>query len=98
VVLDALVIAWGRQFPDHPVSIYFVLLVRGRSLVPLVVAATVLFAVFFGIAWMLPELLGGVAALVRGARPVRRWWLKVKFAWTRRKLRVVRGGRLDDEA
>jgi len=96
VIGDALVIAWARQFPDHPVSLYFVLEVRGRALVSIIIGTTVIFAAFFGVAWMLPELLGVAAALVHGARSARRRWLKLKLAWTRRKLRVVRGGRLDD--
>jgi len=98
VVGDALVIAWARRFPDHPVSIYFVLVVRGRTLVSVIVAITVLFAVFSGIAWMLPELLGVAAALLDMNRAARRRWLKIKLAWTRRKLRVVRGGRSDDSS
>ena len=72
------------------------IVVRGRALVSIIVAATVVFAVFHGIAWMLPELLAIAAALLHSARSVRRPWLKVKLAWTRRKLRVVRGGRFDD--
>jgi membrane associated rhomboid family serine protease len=89
VVGDALVIAWARQFPDQPVSLYFVLLLRGRALVSVIVAITVLFAVFHGIASMLPELLGITAALLHLNRSARRRWLKIKLAWTRRKLRVV---------
>jgi membrane associated rhomboid family serine protease len=96
VVGDALVIAWARQFPDQPVSIYVVLVVRGRALVSIIVAATLLFAVFHGVAWMLPELIGVAAALLHGRRSARAWRLKVKLAWTRRKLRVVRDGRVDD--
>jgi len=98
VVGDALVIAWARRFPDHPVSIDFVLVLRGRALVSVIVAITVLFAVFHGIAWMLPEFLGVAAALLHMNRPAHRWWLKIKLAWTRRKLRVVRGGRSDDSS
>jgi len=96
VVADALVIAWARRFPDQPVSMYFVLLLRGRALVSVIVAITVLFALFHGIAWMLPELLGVAAAVLHGHRPARRWWLKIKLAWTRRKLRVVRGDSSDE--
>lgn len=96
VVADALVIAWARQFPDQLVRAYFVLIVRGRQLVSVVVAVTIVFAVFYGIAWMLPELLGVSAALLHRNRSARRGWLKLKLAWTRRKLRVVRGGRLAD--
>jgi membrane associated rhomboid family serine protease len=98
VIGDALVIAWARRFPDRPVSIYFLLLLRGRALVSVIVAITLLFAVFHGIAWMLPDCLGVAAALLHMNRPARRWWLKIKLTWTRRKLRVVRGGRSDDSS
>ena len=93
VVSDVLVIAWARQFPDQPVLIYFVLLLRGRAVVSVIVATTVVFAVFYGIAWMLPELVGVAAALLHMNRSAHRSWLKIKLAWTRRRLRVVRGGR-----
>jgi hypothetical protein len=42
VLGDPLVISWARQFPDHPVWIYFVLLLRGPALVTVIVATTVL--------------------------------------------------------
>ncbi len=69
VIGDALVIAWARRFPDRPVSIYFLLLLRGRALVSVIVAITLLFAVFHGIAWMLPDCLGVAAALLHMNRP-----------------------------
>lgn len=93
VVTDALAIAWARQFPENPVYVYFVLLVRGRALVTVVVGVTVVFALYLGVAWTLPELLAVGAALLWGNRAVRRRWLEAKLAWTRRNLRVVRGGR-----
>jgi membrane associated rhomboid family serine protease len=86
---DALVIAWARQFPDHPVWVYFVLLLRGPALVSLVVAVTLVFAVYAGVDWMMPELLAVGAALFLTSRSRRRWWLDIKLRWLRRRLRSV---------
>ena len=86
---DAVTIAWARRFPDQPVHFYLLLVLRGRQLVNAVVATTVLFAVFFGIAWMLPELLAVAAALLLTDRAFRRWWLTRKLERIRRHLRVI---------
>jgi membrane associated rhomboid family serine protease len=86
---DALVIAWARQFPDQPVLAYFVLLVRGPALVAVVVTATLVFAAYFGLAWMMPELLAVAAALFLSSRARRRLWLELKLRWVRRKLRAL---------
>jgi len=86
---DALVIVWARQFPDQPVMAYFVLLVRGPALVAVVVAATLVFAAYLGVTWMMPELLAVAAALFLSSRARRRIWLELKLRWVRRKLRVL---------
>jgi len=86
---DALVIAWARQFPDQPVMAYFVLLVRGPALVGVVVAATLVFAAYLGVTWMMPELIAVAAALFLSSRTGRRIWLELKLRWVRRKLRVL---------
>ncbi len=86
---DALVIVWARQFPDQPVLAYFVLLVRGPALIAVVVAATLVFAAYLGIAWMMPELLAVAAALFLSSRTGRRLWLELRLRWLRRKLRVL---------
>ncbi|HEY8141947.1 MAG TPA: rhomboid family intramembrane serine protease [Kofleriaceae bacterium] len=91
VLADAIIIAWARQFPEQPVQLYFFLLVRGETLVNAVVGVTVVFALYFGIDWMMPELLGVAAALLYTSRSSRRWWLKRRYERLRRHLRVVRG-------
>lgn len=95
VLGDALVIAWARQFPHSPVWVYFVLLLRGPALVAVIVATTLVFAVYFGITWLLPELLAIAAALLHANRTWRRAWLQVRLALVRRRLRVVRGDASD---
>lgn len=86
---NALMIAWARQYPDQPVSMYFVLIVQGRALVSVVIAITLVFAAFLGPIWALPSLLAIAAALLYMNRWHRRIWLKLKLYWIRRKLRVV---------
>jgi membrane associated rhomboid family serine protease len=95
VLGDALVIAWARQFPYSPVWVYFVLLLRGSAVVAIIVAATLIFAVYYGIAFVLPELLAIGAALLYMSRTGRRAWLTLRLRLVRRRLRVVRGGRSD---
>ena len=92
---DAIAIAWARQFPQQLVHIYL-LTVRGESLVNVVVAVTGIFAVYFGLGWMLPELLVVAAALVVTDRTFRRRWLNWRLARVRRHLNVVRGESVDD--
>ena len=53
---DALVIAWARQFPGRTVVLYGLLVLRGRDLIAVTVAVTVLFALAFGPVAMAPEL------------------------------------------
>jgi membrane associated rhomboid family serine protease len=86
VLADAIVIAWALQFPDAPLRFYHVLVVRGGEVVSLVLGVTLLFALFYGVAVVLPELLAGLAALVYMDRPDRRW------RRTKRARRRDRGG------
>ena len=89
---DALVIAWALQFPDRSVLMYFVLVLRGPAVAQLVVAVTLLFVVYYGVALFLPELLAIAVALLAMRPPDRRTWLRLEAWRLRRKLRVVRGG------
>ena len=89
VLMDLLVIAWARQFPDAPVTMYFLLMVRGPAIVTLVIAVTLVFTIFVGIGWMSPELLAIAASLLLLDRPHRRWWLKLRLLLVRRRLRSV---------
>jgi membrane associated rhomboid family serine protease len=60
---SALVIVWALLFPDRRVRVYMVLEVGGPLLAYGTVAITVLFAIFYGIAFVLPELLAEATAL-----------------------------------
>jgi membrane associated rhomboid family serine protease len=61
-VTDVLVIAWARQFPEMPLRIYGLLVLRGPELVRVTVAIAIVFALFWGPIWMAPELVGCAAA------------------------------------
>ncbi len=61
-IADVLVIAWARQFPEAPLQIYGVLVLRGREIVRLTVAVAIVFAIFFGPVYMAPELVACTAA------------------------------------
>jgi membrane associated rhomboid family serine protease len=61
-VADVLVIAWARQFPNATLVLYSVLPLHGRDLVRVTVAIAVLFALYFGVVTMAPELVACACA------------------------------------
>ncbi len=61
-VADVLVIAWARQFPTAPLQLYGVLVLRGRDVVRITVAAAIVFAIYLGPIYMAPELVACAAA------------------------------------
>jgi hypothetical protein len=94
---DALLIAWASQFPNRQILMYFVLPIGGRNLVYLVIAGTLLFALFGGLALFVPHFLAIVIVLVFMRRPALDLvWLRLRLAMSRRtsqstaRLHVVR--------
>lgn len=59
---DVLLIAWARQYPGQPLTLYGFLTLRGRQLVMLTVGVALLFAIYVGPFAMAPELLACAAA------------------------------------
>jgi len=56
-VVDALVIAWARQFPSRPLNLFYGLLqLSGSRLIMVVFAMPIVFAIYFGPSVMAPEL------------------------------------------
>jgi len=55
-VIDILVIAWARQFPDRSLVLYGMVTLSGQALIKVTIAIAVVFAVFFGPVRMAPEL------------------------------------------
>jgi membrane associated rhomboid family serine protease len=61
-VSDALVIAWARQFPERALVVYGLVTVRGRDLVRLTVAVSIIYALYVSPVVMAPELVACIAA------------------------------------
>ncbi|SRR5213078_1262004 len=62
-VMDALVIAWARQYPDATLVLYGLLHLHGRRLILVTIGVTGLFALFVGPFAMALDLLACAAAL-----------------------------------
>ena len=56
-VCDAIVIAWGRQYPAAIVRLYGLVQVNGKKLVAFTLGVTALYAIFRGPLTMAPEIL-----------------------------------------
>ena len=61
-ISEAIVIAWARQFPNAPLVLYGLLVVRGQQLVRITVAFAILMALYYGPINMAPELFATAAA------------------------------------
>jgi membrane associated rhomboid family serine protease len=62
-ITDALVIAWARQFPATPVTLYGVLSLSGQRLIQVTIGSTVVFALYAGPVATAAELAACVLAL-----------------------------------
>jgi hypothetical protein len=61
-IADALVIAWARQFPSAILQFYGVLKLSGSEIVKLVVATSIVYAIYIGPIAMAPELVACIGA------------------------------------
>jgi len=91
---NALVIAWALQFPDRTIPVHMLLHLGGPTLAYGIVAITVLFAVFYSVALVLPELLAGCGALLYmndgvGAMKRRARSMLVQLRASRRGMKAV---------
>ena len=82
----ALLIAWALEFPAERVVVYWFVVTGGRPLAYGVAGVTLLFALFYGIEPMLPELIACAAALFHMTRTPRRWWLQLRALRARARL------------
>jgi membrane associated rhomboid family serine protease len=72
LVIDVLIIAWARQFPQAVLRFYYGMLeLHGRQLIGFVLGMNLLFAIYFGPFAVAPEL---VACIVAARYPV--GWLR----------------------
>jgi membrane associated rhomboid family serine protease len=71
VVADAIVVAWGLLFPGREIRLYGVIRLTGRHLVWVTVGLTVLYALFSGLAALVPHLTAELLVLA-ALGPLRR--------------------------
>jgi hypothetical protein len=71
-IADVLVIAWARQFPRAQLALYGFLVVSGDRLVAMTLGVAIVFALYFGVVAMAPELVACAAAAMYP-----RGWLSV---------------------
>ena len=87
-VVTGLVLAFASLFPHRPVFVYFVLPLRGQSLIVATVGGTLVFALLGGLAPYIPHF--AVQALVliwmRGL-PFGEWWLRTRYSIAERRFR-----------
>ncbi|HUS28102.1 MAG TPA: rhomboid family intramembrane serine protease [Kofleriaceae bacterium] len=61
-MVDTLVIAWARQFPQRALVVYGMVTLRGRDLIRLTIAVAILYALYISPVAMAPELVACIAA------------------------------------
>jgi membrane associated rhomboid family serine protease len=86
VALDVLIVTWGLLHPFQQILLFFALPVSGRALAGITVGATVLFALFLGVAAFVPHLLAeGLAWLHASGQGPGRWIRKLRSSRARRR-------------
>jgi membrane associated rhomboid family serine protease len=83
-ILDALIIAWASVFPGRDLLLYFVLPLRGRTLVYATIGGTVLVALLHGITAYIPYFLAEALMLAYLGLPQLRARMTTGFARPRR--------------
>jgi len=97
--VNGVVVAWALLFPFRQILLYFALPVSGRALLWLTVGATLLYAVFSGLAGFVPHLFAqGTAYLYVSGRGPGRWFRRLKLPrlGKRRQFTVVHADRDPD--
>jgi membrane associated rhomboid family serine protease len=83
-ILDALIIAWATAFPGRDLLLYFVLPLRGRTLVYATIGGTVLLALLNGVTAYIPYFFAEALMLAWLRLPQLRARMATGFAKTRR--------------
>ncbi|MBN2368935.1 MAG: rhomboid family intramembrane serine protease [Vicinamibacteria bacterium] len=93
--LSAMIIVWAELHPMRQILLYFVLPMRGRTLVYVTVGITLLYAIFEGWSFYLPEFFaqGIVLAYMGGFR---RFWLRARLASLNRRASHLRAVERND--
>jgi membrane associated rhomboid family serine protease len=93
--LSAMIIVWAKRHPMRQILFFFVIPMRGQVLVYVTVGVTLLYAVFEGLRYYLPELIaqGLVLAYMGGFK---RLWLRARLASLNRRVTHLRPVERDD--
>jgi membrane associated rhomboid family serine protease len=89
-LVDGMIVTWALLYPHRDVFVYFVLPLRGRSLIYATVGGTVLFALLRGITGYIPHFVAEGLALLYMREPFwENWLLRLRYnlktrAWRRR--------------
>ncbi|HKC14071.1 MAG TPA: rhomboid family intramembrane serine protease [Vicinamibacteria bacterium] len=86
-LVTALIVAWALLYPHQDVLVYFVLPLRGQTLIYATVGGTVLFAIFYGVDRFLPHFIAQGLMWLYVRQSLRRLWLKFRFALQQRSSR-----------
>ena len=86
VALDALVIAWGLNYPFRQILLFFAVPVSGQALVWVTLGGTVLFALFTGVGAFVPHLLAeGLAWLHVSGKGPGQWLRRIRLPRRKRR-------------
>jgi membrane associated rhomboid family serine protease len=86
-LVTALIVAWALLYPHQDVLVYFVLPLRGRTLIYATVGGTVLFALFYGVNRYLPNFVAQGLMMLYVRQSLRRLWLRFRLAVQQRSAR-----------
>lgn len=77
---DALIILWATYYPARQINLYFVIPVGGRALITITFVGTVLYALYYGFAVMVPHFVAeGIAFAALRLPSPKMWWLERKL-------------------
>jgi len=92
--VSGLVVVWARLFPHRDILAYFVLPLRGRTLIYVTIGGTVLFALLGGVVHFIPHFAALSLAILYMRQPfMETLWLKLRYrlntrGWRRRGSRL----------
>jgi membrane associated rhomboid family serine protease len=90
---NAILIAYGLEFPRAQIRIWLIAVISGEALAYGLLALTVLFAIFYGVAMVLPALIAAIATYIYMTGAPARWWRDFQRSRSRGKLWVFPGDR-----
>jgi membrane associated rhomboid family serine protease len=86
-LVTAMIVAWAVLYPHQDVLVYFVLPLRGRTLIYATVGGTVLYGLFYGVNFCVPHFIAQGLMWLYVRQSPRRLWLKFRLALQQRSSR-----------